>query len=91
MAQIVNNEKQFKVIEMSSLEVGSVFGGMGFCDWCGEDHTNGFYIAVLNHWYCKKDYEMFLDRANNYDEDRNIEELNFLRATNLLKDNLIKK
>lgn len=84
MAQIVNNKKQFKVIEMSTPEVAAVFGGIGICDWCGEAHTSGFYIAVLNHWYCKKDYEMFLDRANNYEEDRQIEDLNFQRVTKLL-------
>lgn len=84
MAQIVSNEKQFKVIEMSTPEVATVFGGMGICDWCGKAHTKGFYIAVLNHWYCKKDYEFFLERAKNYKEDRSIEDLNFQRVIKLL-------
>lgn len=69
---------------MSIPEVAKVFGGMGICDWCGEAHTNGFYIAVLNHWYCKKDYETFLARANNYAEDKPIEEMNFQRVIKTL-------
>ena len=28
-------------------------GGAGICDHCGEFHTNGYLIPVLNHWICK--------------------------------------
>lgn len=84
MAEIVKNEKDFKVIQMTSIEVANVFGGMGICDWCGCAHLEGYYISVLNHWYCKADYKMFLERAVNHAEDRNIENLNFMRVLNLL-------
>lgn len=91
MAAIIENKKDFKIIQMSRQEVAEVFGGCGICDYCGTLHDSGYYIAVLNHWYCKEDHERFLEHAHNYPEDRNIEELNFLRATHLLKNNLTKK
>lgn len=85
MAEIIENSKGFKVIKMSSVEVSQVFGGMGICDSCNTAPKEGYYIAVLNYWYCKKCYKLFIANAHNYPEDREIESNNFERVINQLK------
>jgi hypothetical protein len=69
---------------MNNIEVIEAFGELGICDYCGKAHKNGFYISVLNKWYCTEDYENFIERAINHPEDRNIEEINYLRTLKLL-------
>ena len=77
MAEIIENKKEFKVIKMSNVEVCSVFGGFGICDSCNRNSDEGYYVAVLNLWYCERCYQSFLETATNYPEDGNIEEMNF--------------
>ena len=84
MAEIIENEKGFKVIKMSRTEVNQVFGGFGICDYCSTIESEGYYIAVLNHWYCEKDYKRFLENAINYPEDQRIEKINFVNTKQLL-------
>lgn len=55
MAEIVKNKKGFKVMKMNLSEINYI-GGFGICDWCGNTSTEGYYIAVLNQWYCPKCY-----------------------------------
>jgi hypothetical protein len=69
MATIVENKKNFKVIEISHEECREKIGGLGICDWCDEDFEKAYYIAVLNHCYCPKCYEDWTLRAKNYPED----------------------
>ena len=76
MAEIIENKKGFKVIKMSNVEVSSVFGGFGICDCCNINAREGYYIAVLNSYYCEQCYQSFLETATNYPEDQNIEERN---------------
>lgn len=84
MAEIIPNEKDFKVIKVSLSELRQAFGGYGICDYCGSNKFTGYYIAVLNHWYCENDFKRFLKNAYNYPEDRNIEQANFENAKTLL-------
>ena len=37
----------------------------------------GCYIAVLNHWYCKKCYEEWVASTEWYPEDADVERRNF--------------
>lgn len=85
MAEIVENSKGFKVIKMSSVETCQALGGMGICDCCNTGPREGYYIAVLNSWYCEKCYKSFIDYAHNYPEDRRIESNNFEKVINQLK------
>ena len=50
MAQIVSNEKGFKVIHVETLDMWAI-GSPAKCDYCTADMATpdgGYYIAVLN-------------------------------------------
>lgn len=80
----VKNEKGFKVIGMSLLEVSEIFGGLGICDSCNDCSRDGYYIAVLNSWYCPECYEQWIKRAKRYKEDIPIEERNYEKLKKLM-------
>ncbi len=63
MAKKVDNEKGFLVIEVSAAELSAKAGGYGICDYCNTPAEKGYYIAVLNQWYCPKCYDEFCKRA----------------------------
>ncbi|MBR5592855.1 MAG: demethylase [Bacteroidaceae bacterium] len=88
MAKIVENKKGFMVIECTAVETMK-FGGIGICDYCNEADTTGYYIAVLNCWYCRKCYTEWMERAIFYEEDAPFEKRNFEYYKELLglKDN----
>lgn len=83
MAEVVKNDKGFKVIHCSNTEIVKL-GGLGICDSCGEPDSHGYYIAVLNRWYCPKCYERWHKGAVYYPEDKPIEEKNFKVYSKLL-------
>ncbi len=80
MAKVSDNDKGFKVIEVSRTALmGALeeYGSVGVCDNCGESPDNGFYVAVLDSWLCPECYQEWYGRATNYPEDRKCEERNF--------------
>lgn len=85
MATIINNEKGFKVIEVSISEINKAFGGLGICDNCNSASFTHKYIAVLNSCYCPKCYEDWNKRSIYYPQDINVETSNFNRAKKLLE------
>lgn len=76
MAKIVENTKGFKVIELSRVELTKI-NGLGICDMCNETENTGYYVAVLNHWLCKKCYLDFTKRVTRHKEDIKIELVNY--------------
>ncbi len=76
MAKVVDFDR-FKVIKASAKEMFEAVGSPGVCDYCGERPKGGYYIAVLNKWYCPKCFEDFKKRAKWYPEDAVVEERNF--------------
>lgn len=76
MAKVKESTKEFKLIEASRGEMFTL-GSYGICDHCNEITKDGVYIAVLNHWTCKRCFEEWHNSAVNYEEDRDIEERNF--------------
>ena len=81
MAKIIENEKGFKVIEISAKEMLQI-GCFNMCDRCGEQHFgNGYYVAVLNCWLCPTCYMEWYEEATNHAEGNNndakVEEKNF--------------
>ena len=76
MAKIVEFDR-FKVIKASAKEMFEAVGSPGICDYCSERHEHGYYIAVLNKWFCPKCWKEFKKRAVWYPEDAQIEERNF--------------
>ena len=77
MAKKVDNEKGFLVIEVSAAELSAKAGGYGICDYCNTPAEKGYYIAVLNQWYCPKCYDEFCKRAKYYQEDTGTEKRNY--------------
>lgn len=80
MAKVIENKKGFKVIEISRRELVeklSIYGALGICDFCNGTNNKGYYIAVLNHWYCPECYESWLKRAKYYTSDSAVENRNF--------------
>ena len=54
MANIKDNKKGFKVIQVSRNELMDKlgqYGAMGICDRCNGTASTGYYIAVLNQWF----------------------------------------
>ena len=72
---------KFLVIECTASELMDVTGsGMCICDWCAKScfpAEKGYYIAVLNHWYCEECYQEWIQRARWYPGDVEIERKNF--------------
>lgn len=77
MAKKVDNSKGFLVIEVSTPELFAKAGGYGICDSCNAPAEKGYYIAVLNRWYCPKCYAEFCERAKYHKEDAVIENKNY--------------
>ena len=76
MAQVVDCGR-FLVIEATSLEMYSACGSPGICDYCGQHSENGYYIAVINRWYCPDCYEAFKRDARYSPKDAPVEERNY--------------
>lgn len=91
MAKIVDNDKGFKVISLSTEEAEKLNWGIWTrneddtedecyflcmnCNHCIEDEL--YYIAVLNDTMCKDCYKEWLKNAKRYSEDIPIEDRNF--------------
>jgi len=84
MAKQIDNEKGFLEIETSMTECVEKFGGLGICDLCNNADFTGYYIAVLNSWYCQKCYQEWLSRAIRYKEDIPFEQRRFDQYSKLL-------
>lgn len=86
MAQVIerNERNKFKVIKVSAAELCRAIGSPGICDYCGKPHEEGYYIAVLNSWYCPNCYERFIKCRKWHIEDANIEDRNFKYYSKLL-------
>lgn len=76
MAKVVESYR-FKVIKATAKEMFEAVGSPGVCDYCSDCPEHGYYIAVLNKWYCKKCFENFKKRAVWHPEDAIVEERNF--------------
>lgn len=72
MAKKVENGKGFMVLEIARVELLGVlaeYGSVGICDSCGSPAEKGYYIAVLNQWFCEDCYKEWLMGATRYVED----------------------
>lgn len=74
---------KFLVIEVSRDECLG-WGGAGFCDSCNATAEHGYYIAVLNTWFCPKCYEEWKKRAKWYQDDVSVERSNYAVYANIL-------
>lgn len=68
---------KFLIIECTAYEVYVACGGPGICDQCGQPAAKGYYIAVLNRWFCEDCFNKWKGYARWYSEDADIERRNF--------------
>lgn len=68
---------KFLVIECSAREIYIACGGWGICDNCSSAPYKGYYIAVLNRWFCPECYEDWKEEAEWFHEDADIERKNY--------------
>lgn len=76
MADVINNEKGFKVLKVAACELTKT-GDTAICDACGKVKMEGYYIAVLNQWFCPECYNKWYNHSINYANDRAIEERHY--------------
>lgn len=80
MAKQVEQGK-FLVIECTAGELMNAVGtDLCMCDWCNKGclpSDKGYYIAVLNQWYCEKCYTEWAESAVWYPEDADVQHKNF--------------
>jgi hypothetical protein len=82
---IVENPKNLKIFFIPSDILIEKLKSPGICDYCNiQPKFGGYYIAVLNKWYCENCYQEFIERAKVYPEDKIIEERNFKIMCKLL-------
>lgn len=91
MAKIIENEKGFRLIEISAEEMREIHPEMRGADWfpicdsCARGGLEkGIYIAVLNRWLCPECCEKWYSSAVRYPEDARVEERNFNRYKGIL-------
>lgn len=80
MAKIEQNNKGFKILSVTGREMLQIGCG-NICDNCAQTSENGYYVAVLNRWFCPVCFANWYDYANNeatpFNADGRIEEKNF--------------
>lgn len=68
-------------------------GAMGICDSCNKAGFDGYYIPVLNRWYCESCFKEFEERTPFYEDDLEYENLNYnnmKKTLNVYCDTLFK-
>ncbi|MCM1075774.1 MAG: demethylase [Bacteroides sp.] len=74
-------DKPFLLIECTAGELMQAVGSdIVICDWCAKSFLpsdEGVYISVLNQWYCKGCYNEWIERAEYYPSDADVENRNF--------------
>lgn len=89
MAKVYQGQKPFKIIKVSALEAKLLWGvaiNDQCCDRCNmKSPEHGFYIAVLNQWFCEKCFRKWYSSATFYEEDKYFETMNFDHAIHRLK------
>lgn len=81
----VMNEQKFRVLKVYRAELGKATDNDSCCcDSCLATPIYGYYIAVLNSWFCPKCFNHWLKNAVRYKEDIPIEEKNYQFYRNLL-------
>ena len=70
MAKIIENKKGFKVIKTTGRELLKIGCG-DICDNCNKTSKNGYFVAVLNRWFCPTCYKKWYKFATNYATEDN--------------------
>lgn len=74
------------VYRMTAYNCAQIFHGPGLCDFCAQQTLSGYYIAVLNCYYCSKCYQDWKKRAVFYEEDTAFEQRRINEIDNAIKE-----
>ena len=77
MAQIIKTNNGFQIIKMPVQEAIAVLDCFGECNLCGEPIPDGYYIPVINQWYCETCYNAWVSSAIRYRSDIGVERKRF--------------
>lgn len=67
--QTVSRYVAYKVTSEEMLYLG----GFNLCDSCSKSIDSGYYIPVLNQYFCKECFNRWDNSAHYYPQDRSIE------------------
>ena len=82
----VEGSKKFKVINVPRKVLEAATGQIKcVCDNCLASPDDGYYVAVLNRWFCPTCYKHWVNQAEYYEEDAWVEEKNYNRYMELFK------
>lgn len=89
MAIKITNSKGFLVLKMLRPELPYITEEDSGCDFCNRNPLEGYYIGVLNSWYCNACYEEWMNNPKTirYEEDIWFEERRFKRMCEMLRGN----
>ena len=87
MAEQVNNKKGFMILKISRTEILSITqNSQGTCDSCnGMNNDIGYYISVLNSWFCPDCFDKWYASSDRFPEDIKFEEQKFTSICLALK------
>lgn len=88
MANKYENEKRFLIYKMSWREYVAATESWGLCDCCGEADfdTGGYYVALIDSWFCQKCFDAYISGAKRYSVDLEKERNNWNKMTQKLRD-----
>ena len=82
------NDKNLLIIKMTWREYVAITDSFGICDCCGTQQfdNRGYYVALVNDWYCPTCLDAYLKGAKRYSVDLEKERYNFNNVVSKLKD-----
>lgn len=88
MANLWKNDKNFKIIQMSWREYVATTESWGLCDCCGgsDFEYGGYYIPLIDSWFCKTCFDAWYSTAKRYKVDIQKEQEKFIKMKHKLED-----
>ena len=88
MANKYENDKQLLIIHMSWREFVAARDEFGQCYCCGEANFDegGYYVAIVDDWYCKTCFDAYYSGAKRTKGDLEKERMNYNKMRNRLRD-----
>lgn len=80
-------EEGYVAYKMRKLDAIIIFNSLGICDYCAESDVCGYYIPVLNCYYCEECFNDWKDRCIYYEEDIWYENLNIKFVDKVINQN----
>ena len=88
MAKQWENKKRLLVVKMSWREYVAATDTFGICDCCGSSDFDegGYYVALVNDWYCKTCFDAYYSGAVRASSDLIKERENWNKMVGKLRD-----